>query len=85
MQAADIRHIEILGVSTGGRVITVIEVLSPRNKLRGEGRKLYEKKQAELLRGGVNLVEIDLVPAGERVSMLTTDATPAHHRTLYPR
>ena len=56
-------YIEIID-RTGQQVVTSIEVLSPINKT-GEGRKQYRQKQEEMLRGGVNLVEIDLLHAGE--------------------
>jgi len=56
-------YIEIID-RTGQQVVTSIEVLSPINKT-GEGRKQYRQKQEEMLRGGVNLVEIDLLHAGD--------------------
>jgi Protein of unknown function (DUF4058) len=40
--------IEIIDVSSGNRVITVIEVLSPSNKISGPGKDLYLQKQEEL-------------------------------------
>lgn len=46
-----------------GRLITVIEVLSPANK-QGAGRAVYLQKQQDYLRGGANLVEIDLLRIG---------------------
>src|SRR5207249_6612444 len=51
----------------GGKVITVIEFLSPANKAGGEGQKLYLQKQRELLHSETNLVEIDLLRSGQRV------------------
>lgn len=51
----------------GGRLVTVIEFLSPANKVRGAGRRLYRRKQDELRAAGVGLVEIDLVRTGDRV------------------
>jgi hypothetical protein len=51
----------------GGRVITVIEFLSPANKAGGEGQRIYVQKQRELLRSATNLVEVDLVRSGQRV------------------
>jgi hypothetical protein len=46
------------------QVITVIELLSPTNKRRGENRRRYLAKRADVLRGPVHLVEIDLLRAG---------------------
>lgn len=48
------------------RVITVIEVLSPWNKASG-GYEEYLLKRDDLLDGGVNLVEIDLLRGGRRL------------------
>lgn len=45
-----------------GRVITVIQLISPTNKSDGGWRE-YRQKQADLLAGGVNLVEIDFFAA----------------------
>jgi hypothetical protein len=45
-----------------GRLITVIEVLSPTNK--NEGRERYISKRRDYLSGGVNVVEIDLLRGG---------------------
>lgn len=56
-------YIAILDPS-GGRLITVIEFLSPSNKLPGENRDSYRQKRNGLQRGGVNLVEIDLIRTG---------------------
>jgi len=51
------------------RIVTVIEILSPTNKTLGSGRRdLYQKKQWELVSGNVNLVEIDLLRAGEHTT-----------------
>ena len=51
----------------GGRLISVVEFISPSNKLPGPGREKYRQKQRELEAADVHLVEIDLVRAGERV------------------
>ncbi len=50
-----------------GRLVTVIEVLSPANKEEGPARGRYLSKRHTLIRGGVNLVEIDLVRQGRSV------------------
>jgi hypothetical protein len=75
--------IEIIDLTTGRRVVTVIEVLSLSNKLPGPGRKLYEQKQQECFAGGVNLVEIDLLRAGPWVLSVPENLVPASHRTTY--
>ena len=58
-------YIEVIDVRSGHRVITSIEVISPTNKRTGDGRRLYLDKRQDMMRGGVNLVEIDLLRDGE--------------------
>ncbi len=60
------RFVEIIDLSTGGRVVTVIEFVSPTNKSPGDGLEKYAQKQSECRNAGVNLVEIDLTRAGRR-------------------
>lgn len=60
-------YIEIVYRDTGD-VVTLIEVLSPANKM-GEGAKQYEEKLAELMDTPVNVVEIDLLGYGKRSSL----------------
>jgi hypothetical protein len=75
--------IQIVEAGSGGRVVTVIEVISPTNRLPGPGQDLYRRKQRELLEGGVNLVEIDLLRSGGRVLVVPTHKLPPSHRTTY--
>jgi hypothetical protein len=56
-------YIEIISVDTGD-VVTLIEVLSPANKV-GDGRDQYLQKQKEILDTQANLVEIDLLGYGK--------------------
>jgi hypothetical protein len=76
-------YIEIIDLKSGRRVVTVIEILSPSNKVQGAGRVSYLKKQEELRAGNVSLVEIDLIRAGSRVSTVPFDRIPEGHRTPY--
>jgi hypothetical protein len=63
------RHLKIVHLPTE-RVVTVIELLSPSNKLRGEGGlDTYLAKRAELLTARCNLVELDLLRGGQRLPM----------------
>ena len=57
------RYLEIREVSTD-RVITVIELLSPSNKLSREGRDEYERQRLKVLGSLTHLIEIDLLRAG---------------------
>ncbi len=75
--------IEIREVGTGHRLITAIEVLSAANKFPGDGQDKYLLKQGEILRGGVNLVEIDLLRSGMRVVAAPIDLIPPGRRTPY--
>lgn len=75
--------IEIREATEGDRLITVIEVLSPSNKRPGSGRRKYVRKLRELKRGGVSIVEIDLLRAGQRVLAHPPEAIPESHRTPY--
>lgn len=57
-----LRHIEI--VDSRAHVITAIALLSPTNKEEGESRANWKRKRFDYLRGGINVVEIDLLRDG---------------------
>ena len=46
-----------------GKLVTVIEILSPANKTK-TGREEFERKVRDLILGGVSVVEIDLIRGG---------------------
>ena len=54
-------------------VVTVVEVLSPANKSPGRERQRYVRKREAIFAGGVNLVEIDLLRAGEPMPFGVSD------------
>ena len=56
-----------------GRVVTVVELLSPTNKVPGTGRTLYEEKRAGVLATRSHLVEVDLLRAGAPMAFSGTD------------
>lgn len=58
------RFLEIREVGTG-TVVTVVEVLSPKNKRVGEGKIKYDAKRQTVLNSTAHLVEIDLLRTGE--------------------
>jgi hypothetical protein len=61
-------YLEIVDLTRGGKVVTVIELLSHANKTIGtDARWQYEQKQRQVLAAGVNLVEIDLLRDGAYV------------------
>jgi hypothetical protein len=74
------RWIEIAEAS--GRLITVIEVLSPTNK-SSDGESDYRRRQRAYISGGVNLVEIDLLRGGKRVFSAPSSEIPNRARTWY--
>ncbi len=53
-----------------GTVITVIELISPKNKRSKEGRKAYESKRQQVLGSPTHLVEIDLLRSGQPMRIL---------------
>jgi hypothetical protein len=57
-------YVEVRLAETG-EVVTLLELLSPTNKLPGEGRRSYEEKRRRILATRTNLVEVDLVRTGE--------------------
>jgi len=51
------------------RLITVVELLSPSNKESGADRENYLTKRMDYITAGINLVEIDLHRAGQRLPL----------------
>ena len=56
-------YLEIRQTGTG-QVVTVIELLSPKNKRTGVGRDKYNAKRTKVLASRTHLVEIDLLRTG---------------------
>jgi hypothetical protein len=72
------------------RVVTLIELLSPGNKRAGRGRQQYLAKRGRTLETDANLVEIDLLRAGERMPASLRDwpadtPPPGDYRILVAR
>jgi hypothetical protein len=56
------------------RLVATIEILSLTNKTPGEeGQRLYRRKQLDILRRRVHLVEIDLLRAGRHTTAVALD------------
>ncbi len=66
-----------------GTLVTIVEFISPTNKLAGPGRVQYQTKQRELNAAQVSLAEIDLVRAGRRCLMLPEAQFPPKCDTTY--
>ncbi len=56
--------VEVRDVATG-QCVTIVELLSPVNKLLGHGRQAYVEKRTQILRTRTGLVEVDLLRAGD--------------------
>jgi hypothetical protein len=67
----------------GRKVVTAIELISPGNKIEGTGRAAYLRKRDQFIASDANIVEIDLVRAGEWVSMLWPMVLPSGLHTAY--
>jgi hypothetical protein len=75
----EIRHLQ------SGSLVTVIEVLSPANKIRGaRGRASFMHKREETLGSEVHWVEIDLLRAGVP-SVTRPPLLPSDYRILVSR
>ncbi|WP_017298303.1 DUF4058 family protein [Nodosilinea nodulosa] len=73
------RYLEIREVATG-TVVTVLELLSPKNKRPGEGRVAYLRKRNQILASSSHLVEIGLLRGGQPLPM--SGEQPGHYRIL---
>jgi hypothetical protein len=58
------------------RLITLVDVVSPANKLTAAGRSAYLDKRREAKSANANLVEIDLVLQGQRTLEYSRDGLP---------
>lgn len=77
------RFIEVIDVRSGGKVVSVIELLSPANTVSGRGRDEYLTKQRQYLDGRVNLVEIDLLRVGRPTTLASGEVASDKSGTFY--
>ena len=77
------RYLEVREVGSNA-VITVVEVLSPKNKRPGQGRTLYENKRQHILGSSSHLVEIDLL-RGDAPLPMQGVVQLAHYHILVSR
>lgn len=75
-------YLEIREIATG-HVVTVIELLSPKNKRSGEGQNQYNAKRNRVLNSATNLIEIDLLRTG--IAPLITEIIASQYRVLISR
>jgi Protein of unknown function (DUF4058) len=78
----DENYLEVRDVPSG-ELVTVVELRSPVNKL-GSGRAEYLAKRDHIFRSRTNLVEIDLLRAGEPMPVMGT-ALRSDYRLLVSR
>ena len=63
--------------------MTTIEVVSPTNKRAGEGKRLYLQKRQDMILGGTNTVEIDLLRSGDWLLPISPERLMPAHQTTY--
>ena len=83
VEPAEEAFIEVIDVSSGNRVVTVVELLSLANKLPGKGREMYLKKQDEYRNGRTSLIEIDLLRRGDSVVSVPVNQIPSGYLKPY--
>ncbi len=76
------RYLQVRDTNSS-EVITVIEILSPTNKIVGSGRDDYIKKRNKVLQSKTHLVEIDLLRVGPPMPMAI--ATQNDYRLVVSR
>ncbi len=77
-------YIEIRSTRDQGRIVTVVEILSPINKVRSQaGGEAYREKQRDLLENRVSLMEIDLLRAGRHTVAAPLDLLPPRSEWSY--
>ncbi|MDJ0730176.1 MAG: DUF4058 family protein [Crocosphaera sp.] len=77
-------YLQVKNVETQ-EVVTVIEILSPKNKKSGEGRTKYIKKREQVLMSLTHLIEIDLLRKGEIMPMNIDDTIKSDYRIVISR
>jgi hypothetical protein len=75
--------LEVHEVGTG-QVVTILELLSPANKLHARGRKEYEEKRDQVFQSRTSLVEIDLLRSGDPMPIVGGSVT-SDYRILVSR
>src|SRR5204863_4305399 len=61
---------------TDNRLVTLVDVVSPANKLTAAGRQAYLDKRREGRTSGTNLVEIDLILQGQPMLEYSREGLP---------
>ena len=76
--ADETRHEDFVEVRqrSDGRLVTLVDVVSPANKTAGSGRAAYLDTRREARNANANLVEIDLVLQGQPTLEYSRDGLP---------
>lgn len=69
--------------SAGNRIVTAIEILSPWNKKPVKALQKYLDKREKYINSEMNLVEIDLIRAGDWTEMIGSFLIPERGMTTY--
>lgn len=77
------RFIHIIDLSSGNRVVTVIEIMSPWYKGAGKLNQKYRKKLNDYADADVNVVEIDLLRSSRGRLAFGQEDLPIHRREPY--
>jgi hypothetical protein len=77
------RFVQIIDVTSGNKVVTVIEVLSPWNKQASQLNRDYRQKIEDYSSAGVSIVEIDLIRSSRNRLRITGGEVPVQLRTTY--
>ena len=78
-----LRDVQIVDARDGNRVVTLVEVLSPWNKLPGRLNAEYRRKLDDAEDAGANWVEIDLLRSHRRRMKVTRQDLPPGRRPDY--
>jgi hypothetical protein len=76
-------HVSIRSLQDHQPLITVIEVLSPTNKMDHRGREKYLLKREEYYRARANVVEVDLLRGGAELVDVPFEEVPRRLITPY--
>ena len=79
----DESYLEIREVKTA-KLITILELLSPVNKLHEDGRRQYVDKRSTVVRSRTSLVEIDLLRAGPPMTVVGPDVHSDYRMLVSP-
>jgi len=66
-ERSTVSFLEVREAAEDGKLVLLVELLSPSNKVPGPDREALERRQAEVFASDVHWVEIDLLRVGRRL------------------